>query len=182
MAAKKKSTASKKSSPKSSAKKAAKKPAGKTSGKKNVAAKKKAAAKKQATPGKAAAKKQAAPKKKVAAKKKASAAKQAAPDKKAVTKKDSMAKKATVAKPPPTPPKREPPSGSVSSMDVSLGHVFSIKPRLNTSYRRDDFHQAKIALKDEVYEDLRSAVIAVAKEALALTRGSANKPQFQKRR
>ena len=67
-------------------------------------------------------------------------------------------------------------------MYVSLCDVFSRKPRLNTGFRMDDCHQAKSALKDEVYEDLRSAVIAVAEEALSLTRGSASKPQFQKRR
>jgi hypothetical protein len=67
-------------------------------------------------------------------------------------------------------------------MDVTLGHVFSFKPRLNTSFRKDDFQQAKRDLRDESYEDLRAAVRAVAEEALALTRGAASKPQFQKRR
>ncbi|MFP6655797.1 MAG: hypothetical protein VCB25_09220 [Myxococcota bacterium] len=70
---------------------------------------------------------------------------------------------------------------SVSSMDVSLGHLFSIKPRINSSFRRDDFNQAKIALKDEVYPDLKTAIRAVAAEALSLTRSAASGPAFLKR-
>lgn len=139
---------------KSSAKSSAKKSASKKS-----AGKKKATAKK-AAPKKAASKKSAAPKKKAAAKKKAAPKAKAAPVK----------------------PKAESKPGSASSMDVTLGHVFSFKPRLNTSFRKDDFQQAKRDLRDESYEDLRAAVRAVAEEALALTRGAASKPQFQKRR
>lgn len=78
--------------------------------------------------------------------------------------------------------KSKPASASVSSMDVSFGHIFSIKPRVNSSFRRDDFHQAKVALKDEIYADLKAAIRAVADEALSLTRGAASSPQFEKRR
>ncbi len=154
MAAKKKTAASK-SSAKSSAKKSASK----------KSASKKKATDKKAVPKKAASKKSAAPKKKAAAKKKTPPKAKAAPKKAA-----------------PVKPKAERKPGSASSMDVTLGHVFSIKPRINTSFRKDDFQQAKRALQDESYEDLRAAVRAVAEEALTLTRGAASKPQFEKRR
>ena len=134
--------------------------------------------KKKATPKKAASKKKAAAKKK-AAPKKASATPKAVPKKAAASKKAVSAKKSAAAKP---PAQAKGPEGSVSSLDVSLGHVFSFKPRLNTSFKRDDFQQAKRALENEVYEDLRSAVRAVAEEALSLTRGAASKPRFSKRR
>ncbi len=126
---------------------------------------KKSASKKKATAKKSAPKKSAAPKKKAAAKKKTPPKAKVAPKKAA-----------------PVKPKAERKPGSASSMDVTLGHVFSIKPRLNTSFRKDDFQQAKRDLRDESYEDLRAAVRAVAEEALTLTRGAANKPQFEKRR
>jgi hypothetical protein len=58
-------------------------------------------------------------------------------------------------------------------MDVNLGHVFALKPRVNTSFRQNDFLAAKRALREESFESVVDAAHAVADEALALTRGDA---------
>ena len=121
-----------------------------------MAAKKKAAKKKAAKKKAAAAPKKKAPKKGAAA----------APKKKAATK--AAAKKKS-------PPK-------ISSMDINLGHVFKLKPRVNTSFRQNDFMTAKRALRDESYESVSDAARAVAEEALSLTRGDSARIDTNPRR
>jgi hypothetical protein len=166
MAAKKKSSASK-ASKKGASKKSA---AGKAP---------KKAAKKKAAKKKAAVKKKAAPKKKAAAAKKKAVAAKKPGAKKAETKK-SVAKDEKVAA---APAKKSPrPEGSVSSMDVTLGHVFAVRPRVNTSFRQHDFLEAKRALDEEVYKSISEAARAVAEEALTITRGAAERPYKHRRR
>jgi hypothetical protein len=133
---------------------------------------KKKAAKKKATPGK----------KKAAAKKKAAPAKKRAADaapKKAASKESVADTPIQKEAQPAAPPVR--PEGSVSSMDVTLGHVFSLKPRVNKSFRSNDLSQARRALADRVYADLAEAARAVAEEALSITRGAANRPEKRRR-
>ena len=114
-------------------------------------------ASKQQTPAKRAAKKQAAKKK--AAKKKA-AGKKAAKQK--------------------TPAPAASKSG-VSAMDVTLGHIFALRPRVDRSFRKTDLGQAKRNLEDESYVDLHEAARAVAEEALDITRGAAQRPSKRRR-
>ena len=101
--------------------------------------------------------------KKAAAKKKASAEK-ATPKKAAAKKKASAPKK-----------KGSSSKGSTSSAEVNLGHVFALRPRVNTSFRPNDFMTAKRALREESYSNLQEAARAVAEEALNLTRGDSTK-------
>ncbi len=164
MAAKKKSTGSSK-------------PKKKAPAKKKAAAKQKAAPKKKAAPAKkAAAKKKAAPKKKAAAKKKAT------PNKKSAAKTEAAAATEKTTSEVAEPKKIDRPKGSVSSMDVTLGHIFSIRPRVNTGFRQNHLLEAKRALIDEVFADLREAARAVAEEALVITRGGAARPEKHRRR
>ena len=145
-----------------------------------MAAKKKTAGKrapkKAATPrnkGQASAKKKATPKKGAASKKKASA--------KTKKKKKASANKKTTLKPKAATEKKtasgtrssakKTAGASISTMDVNLGHVFSLKPRVNTSFRQNDFLAAKRALREEKFGSITDAARAVAEEALALTRG-----------
>ncbi len=125
-------------------------------------------------------------------KKKASAKKKAAPKKGAATKdkisaknkkNKASAKKETTSKPKAATKKKAGSGGkssadktisaSISTMDVNLGHVFSLKPRINTSFRQNDFLAAKRALREETFGSIIDAARAVAEEALALTRGDA---------
>ena len=158
-----------------------------------MAAKKKTAAKR--APKKKATTPKTTPKKK----KKASARKKAAPKKGAATGKKASAKKKKKAsakkkKEPTSKPKtatgkktttrkeagsaskssaKQTAGASISAMDVNLGHVFSLRPRVNTSFRQNDFFAAKRALREETFESIIDAARAVAEEALALTRGEA---------
>ena len=136
-----------------------------------MAAKKKSAAKstpkKKATASQKAAPKKAA-KKKAAAKKKVAAKKAPAAAKKTEKKKSAASKSASKAK--------------ASSMDVNHGHVFSLRPRVNTSFRPNDFMAAKRALRDEQYATIAEAAQAVAEEALSLTRGESSRIDTNPRR
>ena len=134
-----------------------------------------------------------------APKKKAAKKKAAAGNKKATAKKKASAKKkAAVAAPkkslpdepngPATPPAEAEaaappirPEGSFSSMDVTLGHVFALKPRVDKSFRNNDFAEARRALADEIYTDRSEAARAVAEKALSITQGSANRPEKRRR-
>ena len=61
----------------------------------------------------------------------------------------------------------------VSSMSVNIGHVFTLRPRVNTSYRRADFMVARQLLENENYANVQEAARAVVEKALELThRGS----------
>ena len=142
-------------------------------------AKKKGAAKKKSAPKKkAAAKKKAAPKKKAASGTKSAAKKAAAPKKKAAPKKAAAKAptKQTVEK------KAARPKGSISSMDVTLGHIFAVRPRVNTGFRHHLLAEAKRALEDEVYATIRDAARAVAEEALSITNDPSGRQGNQRHR
>lgn len=173
--------AKKKSAGKSGKKKktAAKKTAGKQAAGKKTAKKKTAG--KQAAGKKTAAKK--APARKKAAKKRTAAA--GAPAKKSAKKKAAAARatpakaaseKAAIEKPAPeqAPKPAERPAaqrtGGFSSLDVNMGHVFMLRPRAATSFRPDDFREARQLLRDESFGDAAEAARAVAEKALELTR------------
>jgi hypothetical protein len=79
-------------------------------------------------------------------------------------------------------PKKSETTGSVSSTEVTLGHVFKVRPKVNTSFRPPDFARAKKALADKSYETIQEAARAVAEEALSLTRGEATRVNSGKRR
>ena len=134
-----------------------------------MAAKKKAAAKKKKAKKKgAASSKKAAPKKSAAKK---PAAKKAAkkPATKKVARKKASATASAEQKPAAT-------SSAASSTSVTLGHVFALRPRVNTSFRPPDFARAKRALEDESFSTIEDATRAVAEKALELTRGDAARP------
>ena len=135
-----------------------------------MAAKKKTAAKR--APKKASAKKKAAPKKSAATKKKASAKKKKASAKKEAPSKPKAAAKKKAASEKKSSAKKTA-GASISAMDVNLGHVFALKPRVNTSFRQNDFFTAKRTLREETFASVVDAARAVAEEALALTRGDA---------
>ena len=137
-----------------------------------MAAKKKRAAKAAKTRSGAVAAKKAA--KKAGAKKKPAAGKKAAgkkaaakaAPKKAAPKKAAPRKAATKKAPEKTPAKKR---SGVSSLDVNLGHIFALRPRLATSFRPDDLRVARQLLQDESYKTITEAARAVAERALDLT-------------
>jgi len=103
-----------------------------------------------------------APAKKSTSKKKAGAKKPA--PKKAVAKKAVAKKAAAKTKTPAAKP-------GASSMQVSMGHMFALRPRVVTSFRPDDFRRARQLLADESYANIQEAARAVAERALELTHG-----------
>lgn len=163
------SVPAKKTSKKSSAKKSAKKTATATSRK--SAGAKKSGARKKATAKKASAKKSAA--KKSGAKK--SVTKKAAPKKagakKATTAKAATPTEASTAKANPTKG-----AGAFTAETVNIGHVFGLRPRVNTAFRQEDFRTARSLLAEESYETLEDAVRAVVEKAHELGREHGKRP------
>ncbi len=97
-------------------------------------------------------------------------------------KRDRSASSKAAAKPSPSrakaakkPPAKKPPAKKatrkkgVSPRDVHLGHVFALRPRVNISFKRQYFHEAKLRLEDESYSSLEEAARAVVEKALELT-------------
>ncbi len=171
--------ASKKSAKKAVARKKA--GAGKVSPKKKAATRRSAATRKAAPRKKATAKKSTAAKKvgskqKAVAKKKATA-KKTAPAKKLATPRTPKADKAAVARKPDTGEKKA--RGKISSMGVHLGHIFSLRPRANTSFRQADFRTARHLLQDEAYASIEEAARSVAEKALDLTLEGSSKRGFK---
>ncbi len=134
------------------------------------------------TARKASAKKKASSKK--TSSKKASP-KAKAPTRKAASKKKAGAKKpgskrAAASRPEPSPiapaqrkaaAKKETSatkSGALS-MQVTMGHVFALRPRVITGFRPDDFRRARQLLADEPYANIQAAARSVAERALELT-------------
>ena len=113
---------------------------------------------------------------------KAAAKKRATPNKKSAAKTGAAAATEKTTSEVAEPKKIDRPKGSVSSMDVTLGHIFSIRPRVNTGFRQNHLLEATRALIDEVFADLREAARAVAEEALVITRGGAARPEKHRRR
>lgn len=110
----------------------------------------KSSAKKKSTAKKAATKK--APAKKKAAK--------AAKDEPSATKDKAAPAKDTKAK-----------KSGASSLDVVMGQLFGLRPRVSTGFRPDDFRQARQSLAGESYDTPKDAARAVAEKAIELTRG-----------
>jgi len=59
--------------------------------------------------------------------------------------------------------------GKVSSIGVNLGHIFALRPRVNTAFPPGNFNTAKHFLRDESYASIEEAARAVAAKALELT-------------
>ncbi len=150
-----------------------------------MAAKK--SAKKKSVAKKSTAKKKAV--KKTATKK--AVAKKAA-TKKAATKKTAVKKVAAkkVAAPAapavetaqPAKKKAAPPKGAVSALSVNLGHVFSLTPRVETSFQPVDLLTAKHQLQEEGFATIQDAARAVAEKALELAHGGSAKLNRRKGR
>ncbi len=132
-----------------------------------------------ATPKKATAKKasteKATPKKataKKASSKKASATKKAA--KKTATQAEPKSAEKAQTKAQPKPAKKAAGKG-FSAAAVHLGHVFALRPRIETSFEPGHFQTAKVLLAEEHFADLKSAARAVAEKALELTHKGGSK-------
>jgi hypothetical protein len=122
-------------------------------------------------------------------------AKKASPKKKASGKRTATAKKAAtksqpaagagakkgspVSKPVKTEKAEKKAKGKVSSMSVNLGQVFSLRPRVSTTFRQADFLTARLRLQDEAYENIEEAARAVAEKALELTHEGPPKRGFK---
>lgn len=132
---------------------------------------------------------------KTTAKPKAAAPTKAANEKKTPSRKAGAKKtvarkpKATTAKTKPassrskrkTSRKKAPSRGGVSSLAINLGHVFALRPRVETSFRPADFQRAKHLLKDESYASSEAAARAVAEKALGLTHEGTSHPGGSRR-
>ena len=156
----------------------AKKSTKKATGRKKVATKKKAAAKKSGARKKAGAgkkkvvtKRSATPRKSVAKKKPSAAPRRAAKAAAKPAPKTSGAKKATKKS-----------GGKISSMQVNLGHVFALRPRVSTSFRQPDFLTARHLLLDGSYPTIQEATRAVVERALEITHEGSAKRGYKQRR
>jgi hypothetical protein len=147
---------------------AVKKSAKKTPAKKTTA--KKAPAKK-TTPKKTAAKKKTGGKRKATAEEAATGSEPA--EKAAARKRTPVSKSAEPKK------AKKKPKGTVSSMSVNLGHVFSLRPRVSKTFRQADFLTARQLLQDEDYANVEEAARAVAEKALDLTHKGPPKRGFR---
>ena len=58
-------------------------------------------------------------------------------------------------------------TGEVSVAGVNLGHIFALRPKVNTSFPQAQFLSAKRDLADERYASLEDAARAVAEKAIA---------------
>jgi hypothetical protein len=148
------------------------------SAKKKTAKAKSTAAKKTATKrgtAKAApARKKAAAKPKSAkrapAKKAAPAAKPAAaPPKPAVKPVVAPAAKPVAPAPKPGSPPAPAGEGRFGAHDVNRGHIFSLRPRVNTGFSPEAFDDARRELADERYATIEDAARSVAERALELS-------------
>ena len=68
------------------------------------------------------------------------------------------------------------------SMRVNLGHISSLRPRVNSSFRQADFLAAKHLLDEEDYASVEEAARAVAEKALEMTQGGPPKRGFRRGR
>lgn len=155
---------------------AAKKSAKKTPAKKKAAVKK-APAKKRATT------KKAGPKRKTGTKRTATG-KKAAVKRKPVAR--DAARKVAPASQPAAPVKPTKPESNVkngiSSLNVNMGQIIALRPRVSTSFRQPDFLDARRALEDESYDSPDEAARAVAEKALALTQTGGPAQTFRHKR
>jgi hypothetical protein len=121
--------------------------------------------------------KKTAPKPKSGARRKATAAKTA--KRSAPAEKARAGKGASAAKPAKAGKTQKKPRGEFSSTSVNLGHVFSLRPRVSTSFRQADFLTARHLLQDESYQSIEEAARAVAEKALAMTHEGPPKRGFK---
>jgi hypothetical protein len=168
MATRKKTSTSSKKTAKSSSKsgKSAKKAAGKkTAARKPAAKKPKPKAAKAAKPAKNAKPAKSAKPVKSAKTAKPESKKAAQPE----VKKVSAGPKPEVATAKPAPATPKPAGAGFSSVDVNMGHVFALRPRIPTAFRPDDFRAARQALAGEAFASADEAARAVALKALELS-------------
>jgi DNA-binding ferritin-like protein len=92
--------------------------------------------------------------------------------KKTGTKKKSAAKRASGSATAEASKPTRKASAGVSSISVNLGHIFALRPRVNTAFPPGDLNTAKHFLQDESYASIEEAARAVAEKALELTHKS----------
>ncbi len=151
-----------KSKPKTAAKTAAKKTGKKTAAKKTAAKKtaaKKTAARKPATSRKETGTRQARASKALSQQ---TSEKPASPDEKGA-------------------PKRTLAAGEFSSLNVNMGQILALRPRVAPSFRQPDFLNARLHLQEDSFGSVEEAARAVAEEALKLTRDGPPKRGFRRR-
>ena len=68
---------------------------------------------------------------------------------------------------------------AISATAVNRGHLFTLRPRVSTAFRPEDFLEAKRQLEEERYESIEAAARAVAERALALCNEPKMKRDFQ---
>jgi hypothetical protein len=103
--------------------------------------------------------------------------------KKSTSKKSAPAKPAANAETEPAAVKKPAGGGGkVTPLDVNVGHVFALRPRVNTSFRPGDFLAAKHRLLDDSFANLEEAARAVVELALELTHGDPSRRGKARRR
>ena len=71
------------------------------------------------------------------------------------------------------------PKGKFTSLNVNLGHIFALRPRVTTSFPQAHFRTARHLLQDESYASMGEAARAVVDKALELTREGPSKRGFK---
>lgn len=66
-------------------------------------------------------------------------------------------------------------ASGIKASVIHLGHIFSLRPRAETSFEPRHLQSAKVLLQDEKYPDLDTAARAVAEKALELTHKGGSK-------
>ena len=79
------------------------------------------------------------------------------------------------------PAKKKAGKGGVGVEAVTLGHLFALRPRVNTSFPQAEFLKAKRALAGEHYGSLEEAARALAERALADTNRKPAKHSIRRR-
>jgi hypothetical protein len=92
--------------------------------------------------------------------------------------KPAVAKPAIVMPAPRPAPAPVAPAGGVSTRDVNRGHVFSLQPRVNTSFSLKAFDDARRELSDVLYGTIDEAARAVAERALELSNERPDRDPF----
>jgi hypothetical protein len=153
-----------------------------------MAARTKTAAAKKAATRKPAAKKERsssprAPSKKQPTRRATGARKRAAPAPKKSAAKPASAPTAPVApaasRPAPSAAPLAAKPGSFSALQVNRGHVFALRPRVETGFSPAAFDEARRELADERYATIVEAARALAVRALELTRRQPRRDPFR---
>lgn len=64
---------------------------------------------------------------------------------------------------------------------MNLGHIFTLRPRVQTGFNPESFRDAVRALAGEKYATIQDAARAVAEKALELTNSRPGHDPFQRR-